>query len=319
MAELGGAAAPATVAVACGVFDGVHRGHQQILASLLELAAKTGALPVALTFEPHPRMLVRPHAPPLRLTSLSQKVRILGRLGVQAVVVLPFTEAVAGMPPAEFVAACLRPAGVTLTGICVGESWRFGAEGAGDTALLRRLGGEGGFYVVPVPEFLYYRRPVSSTRIRRALGHGRLEFAERLLGRPYAIEGTVAHGKGLGDAVLSCPTANIAVGGQLLPPYGVYAAAGTVDPDLPGAAQRRYAGIAYVGPAATFAVPGGARGTPVLEFHLFDFSGDLYDRRVEVEFLEFVRPDRVFPTVADLKEQIRQDVAVARHAFTETA
>ena len=306
------------VVVACGVFDGVHRGHQQILAALRRLARRSGARAVALTFEPHPRTVLRPYAAPLRLTSLPQKLRLFEESGMEGVVVLPFSKEVAAMPPEQFVVRKLQAPGVCLRGVCVGRNWRFGARGEGNTRLLRKLGRRLGFALVAVPEFLYYGRPVSSTRIRRDLGHGRLEFCARLLGRPYAAEGIVARGQGLGASVFGCPTANVSAPGQLLPPHGVYAAAGVLQTPASrkGRAQGSVPGIAYVGTRPT--ITEGTKGPafePVLEFHGFDCEVDWYGQRLEVQFLKFLRPDRVFPDLAGLKAQIAADIAAARTLF----
>ncbi len=300
------------IAVAFGVFDGVHRGHRKLLDALLALAAKTDSMPVAMTFEPHPRAVVRPDEPtPPRLCSPEGRLRLFSGAGVEGAVVMPFTRELAALPPASFMETCLHMSDRRLRGVCIGAGWRFGAGGAGDTALLRRLGREHGFEVDAVPELRLYRLPVSSTRIRAALQAGRLAFAERLLGRPYSLEGVIAHGRGEGTRVLACPTANIAGAGQLLPSHGVYAARARLlsDDGLAAAAAAPLPGVAYIGTAPTLAGPG---APPVLEFHAFGHSGDLYGRRMEVELLEFLRLDMVFPTPELLREQIRRDIGQAR-------
>lgn len=300
------------LAVAFGVFDGVHRGHQRLLATLLRLAAAVHGVPVAVTFEPHPRAVLTPQDAPPLLTSLPQKLRLLEQGGAAAVVVLPFTLELAAQTPETFLKSCLDAGGMRLCGVCVGAGWRFGCKGRGDTAFLRDFGRRHGFRVAAVREVLHEGTVVSSTRIRRALLQGRMSLVERLLGRPYAIEGEVEHGKGWGGEKLSCPTANLSVPGQLLPPHGVYAAAAVLDPQLPGVAPRRHPAVAYIGTAPSLPRPDGQPAAPVVECHLFDYSGSLYGRRLEVLLLEFIRPDQVFPDVAALKRQIDADLVRIR-------
>lgn len=306
--------AGAGIAVAFGVFDGVHRGHRKILHSLARLAVETGSIPVAMTFEPHPRAVVRPdQPPPPRLCSPAAKLRLFSEAGVAAAVVMPFTPELAAFTPEEFMEHCLHMSDRRLRGVCIGAGWRFGKGGAGDTKLLHRLGKEHNFRVVDVREFDLFRCPVSSTRIRAALAAGRLAFAARLLGRPYSIDGVIAHGRGQGALVLACPTANIAGMEQLLPPFGVYVARGReLTADGLEAAGGWMDGIAYVGTAPTLAGPG---APPVLEFHAFEYDGDLYGKRLEVELLEFLRTDMVFPTSDLLKNQILADIATAQSRF----
>ena len=316
--ELNAAGDFADVVLACGVFDGVHRGHQQILAALANMARQVRARPVVLTFDPHPRAVLHPHAAPALLSLAGQRLRLFAEAGAEGAVILPFTRDVAGAEPRDFVTHHLLGSGVRLRGICVGRNWRFGAGGRGDMTLLRQLGREFDFTVLPAPDVLYYGSPISSTRIRRAIHDGRMEFAARLLGRPYAVGGVVQHGKGAGVELLACPTANLKPV-QLLPPHGVYAANGLLAPAVPGAPATRHPGIAYIGTCPTFAASGHDVPCPVLEFHLFDFSGDLYGQGLEVELLTFVRPDQAFPTVAELRTQIAADVAAVRGLANRTA
>ena len=298
------------VVVACGVFDGVHRGHQRIIAALLKQARDLNAVPIAVTFTPHPRAILQPGKTPQLLTVRDQKLRLLAECGVQAAVLLPFSREMATLPPEQFLKDYLLPPGIELGGICVGTDWRFGACGKGDTNLLRELGHRLGFAVITVPEFHLYGQPISSTRIREAIAKGRLKHASRLLGRPYAIQSHVAHGKGIGTHQLHCPTANVLDKQIVLPPCGVYAARGFIDADN----RREHQGIVYIGTAPTISHAGSA-SEPILEFHLFDFHQDLYDTTLEVEFAQFIRPDKCFESVDALGRQIQCDIAVARNVL----
>ncbi|OGV63714.1 MAG: riboflavin biosynthesis protein RibF [Lentisphaerae bacterium RIFOXYB12_FULL_65_16] len=302
-----------TVVLACGVFDGVHRGHRRILDAVLDLARRTGAAPVVVTFDPHPRSVVLPGQAPKLLTVKEQKVRLFAELGMAATVFLPFSRAMASLAPEAFVQQHLLGSGVRVRGVCVGAQWRFGAGGRGDTVLLQRLGRENGFAVRSVPEFCLYGKPVSSTRIRNALTAGRLRFARQLLGRPYTVFGRVSHGKGVGEKEFRCPTANVLGRNIILPRFGVYAARGW----LSGHPRVRRDGIVYVGTAPTLrdgAEAGPAQ--PILELHLFDFHDDIYGRTVEIEFLDFIRPDQVFASHAALRRQIGADLVTAREILS---
>ena len=312
IAELNAAGDFGAVCLACGVFDGVHRGHQRLVARLLAMARVTGARPVVVTFEPHPRRVLHPHAAPMLLTSPGQKARLLRAAGVEGMVVLPFSPAMAALPPEQFLRQHLQAPGVEVRGICVGAGWRFGARGAGDIRSLRQFGRDWGFRVAAVPELPYYGRPVSSTRIRHAVATGNLRLARRLLGRDYAIDGVVAHGQGRGGREFACATANLVPADQLLPPCGVYAVEARLDPDGPAGGRPPRAGVAYIGKAPTLAAQGGGHARPVLETHLFEDPGELYGRTLEVVFLDFIRPELVFPSTEALREQIALDTARAR-------
>ena len=296
------------VVLACGVFDGVHRGHRRILETLLKLAEETGAAPVTVTFDPHPRAVLMPENPPRPLTVREQKLRLLKELGIAATVFLPFSRAMAALDPNAFVETNLLPPDVTVCGICVGAGWRFGSRGSGDTVLLSRIGRHWGFKVNSVSELALYGKPVSSTRIRAAVTEGKLSLARRLLGRPYSVFGHVAHGQGLGETEFHCPTANLMDEQIVLPPCGVYVARGRV---FDGDSMLTRDGIVYVGNAPTLRGPAVPSVAPIVELHLFELHQDLYGKAVEVEFLEFLRADQVFRSRAALSRQIQRDIAKA--------
>jgi riboflavin kinase/FMN adenylyltransferase len=300
------------VVAALGVFDGVHLGHRRVVSQTVALAAQLGADPIVVTFRPHPREVLFPEQAPALLSTDRQKVRLLGELGVRAVVFLEFTPAFADLGPAAFVTRYLAVPAPAFAGLCVGSDWRFGHQGEGTVELLDELGRKHGFVVETAQELAEGEEPISSTRIRRAIASGDLAMAMELLGRPYAVQGTVSHGKGLGDRAFGCPTANVDEPRVQLPPNGVYAAVAEL-----GDEGVRHPGIVYVGKAPTMGADSHPR--PVVELHLFDFSGDLYGLSVEIEFHEFLRGDRTFSGRDQLRAQIQRDVAEAKRILAGTA
>lgn len=304
IAELAGMGL-ARVVAALGVFDGVHLGHRRVIEGTVALAARLGAAPVVVTFRPHPREVLHPEQAPALLTSDRQKVRLLGELGVQAVVFLAFTPEFAGLGAEEFVRRYLAGTAPRLVGLSVGSDWRFGHQNAGTVDVLADLGRKYGFEVQPAAEVAAAGDQVSSTRIRAAVAEGDLGLAACLLGRPYSVQGTISPGKGLGERAFGCPTANVDEPRAQLPPAGVYAAVARLDDE-----RGQLPGIAYVGRAPSMGAD--AHPRPVVELHLFDFSGDLYGHAVEVEFHEFLRGDQVFADRDELRAQISRDVARAR-------
>jgi len=312
LSEWAGAAACRRVAAAVGVFDGVHRGHRRILESLLRTAARHGAAPVAMTFSPHPRaVLAGPEAAPRLLTPRPYQLHLFRSIGLAGAVVVPFTSEFAALSPEAFVDAYLLSPNVEFCAVCVGRDWRFGAGGAGDAALLSRMGGEAGFETVAVPPMLWYGKPVSSTRVRRAVAAGKIDSARRMLGRPFTLAGPVVHGYHLGETLLQCPTANLDCSDMQFPPSGVYAAFARYG-DLDGAvylpeSEWRPAAV-YIGAAPTLRKSAGMDEITV-EVHFLAPVPSLYVRYVEAALIEFVRPDRAFPTVDALRRRIDEDVA----------
>lgn len=297
--------------LACGVFDGVHLGHQRIIKRLTGLAAERNATPVVVTFDPHPRAILRPEGGPQMLTISPQKLELLGNLGAEAAAVLHFSTRMARTPPADFLNKELLCAGIRVHAICVGKDWRFGRNGEGDLDFLREAGEQHDFYVEGVEPFTWQGRPVSSTRIRRTIRSGHLHQAAEMLGRPHSVRGQVSHGKGLGTQEMHCPTANLEDPRVLLPPAGVYAACARLNPGSSPDSQNRHAGIVYVGTAPTIARRMPAEN-PIVELHLFEFSGDLYGETVEIEFRDFIRADRRFESYGDLRNQINRDITDAK-------
>ena len=284
-------------AVALGNFDGVHRGHAQVLASTH--AARPDAPLAVLTFEPHPRELFRPDDPPFRLSLPSARADLLGRLGVQHVIEVAFDRAFSWLTADQFITEVLHDA-LGAVHLACGPDFAFGHRRGGDIAMLAARAEAYGMGLTVVPPLADTRGPISSTRIRRALQDGYPERATDALGRPWAIRGTVAHGDARGRTI-GFPTANIALGSQLEPARGVYA----VSVELDG---RVVPGVANVGRRPTVAEGALSR----VEAHLFDYGGDLYGRELDVSLHAFLRAERRFAGLAELQAQIALDAAEAR-------
>ena len=294
-------------AVAIGVFDGVHRGHQKLLTELLSVSAKLDCYPVVMTFYPHPRSLLTEN-PPSLLYSRDEKVRLLHSYGVKAVVTVNFTRQFAALTPEEFLEQSLFNGDVQILGICVGKNWRFGAGAAGNAAFLERMSVRKNFSFSSVAELcLEDGRTVSSTAIREAVGAGRLDQAEWMLGRRYSLFGTIGYGYHNAGEKLEAPTANLQITEGVLPPCGVYAGIAHLSD------HEQFAAAVNIGVAPTFREQYGAI-PPRIEVHLLDgFQGNLYGRKMQLELAGFVRPERQFPNIDSLKQQIAKDIEQIMH------
>ena len=283
--------------VAVGVFDGVHLGHQRLLHELVEMTSRLPGVPTVVTFKNHPDEVLHGNAPPL-LVSVPHRLRLLRRAGVQRLVLLDFEPRLRQMTARHF-AEDLLVRRLRCTGLLLGYDSAIGKDREGTPQRFAEFGRELGFEVRTGQPVTVDGRTVSSTAIRAAIAQGDLELARRLLGRRPSTFGVVRHGDGRGKG-LGYPTANIAPESPALPPAGVYAVEAIHD-------GRVYGGIANLGTRPTF---GG--GAAVLETHLFDFDGNLYDRELEIAFVSRIRDERKFADVAALKAQIASDVAAAR-------
>ncbi len=287
--------------VAMGNFDGIHLGHRAVLDAAR--AARPDVPLGVITFEPHPRQVFDPDAPPFRLMDATARANRLARLGVAHLFELPFGPVLAGLTPEDFAREVLAD-GLGVVHVAVGADFRFGHKRAGDAPMLAALGRKLGFGVTAVPlRGLPGDEPASSTAIREALADGRPRDAERMLGHWHRIEGPVLHGAKRGRD-LGYPTANMAVEGRVLPRLGVYAVLADV---LTGPHQGSYRGVASLGVRPMF-----GENTPNLETHLFDFSGDLYGETLSVALVEYLRPEERFDSVEALVAQMRRDDAAAR-------
>jgi len=296
---------PRGASVALGNFDGVHLGHQAILGAARAVGRKLGVV----TFEPHPRSVLRAPSRPFRLTSPASKARALENLGVDLLVEIPFDRDFAQLPPEAFVQRVLGEI-VGASHVVVGADFRFGANRAGTSQSLKDLGPRHGFGVTIVEEVQAEDgQAFSSTAIRRHLREGRPQEAAQMLGRWWEVEGVVFTGHQRGRTI-GFPTANLSLGDLLEPALGVYAvrcAVGDED-DL-----SWLDGIANIGRRPT--VDG---ETLLLETHVFDFDGDLYGKRMRVQLLGFIRPERKFGNLDELRNQIARDCDTARSILAET-
>jgi len=296
---------PAPVACTVGVFDGVHRGHQGLLGATVDAARELGGIAVAVTFEPHPRAVLDPASAPPELTTLDEKRDRLAALGIDRLVVVNFTREVSLWGPEEFCERLL--ARFDLRRLVIGPGFALGHGRRGDAGFLRGFGGEHGFGVVEVAPIMDDGSPISSTRIRAALVSGEVEEAERLLGFPYFLDGTVERGNAVGRR-LGFPTANLGVEpGKCLPELGIYTAWLRVR-------GHWHATAASIGYRPTF---GGDRLT--VEAHALDFDEDIYGERARLAFCHRLREERNYPDEAGLIVQMREDVAETRRRLGRSA
>ncbi len=289
---------------AIGNFDGVHLGHQAVIGLAWDIARAGGRPLGVVTFEPHPREVFAPDAPPFRLMRRDARSHRLEKLGVEILFELPFDAALSRLDPRGFAQSVIRD-GLGLSHAVVGADFRFGKGRAGDADDLKRLGAVLGFgvTVVELMDFAIGPEPVSSTRIREALSDGRPRDARAMLGHWHRIEGPVIHGEKRGRQ-LGFPTANMALDGLHLPRFGVYAVLVDV---LDGPHTGSYHGVASLGVRPMFGV-----NTPNLESFLFDFSGDLYGAELSVGLVDYLRPEMRFDGLPALMAQMDRDAAEAR-------
>ena len=283
-----------SVVATLGNFDGLHLGHQAIMERVRERAEALRGVSAAVTFHPHPLRVVAPDRAPVLMLTVEQKMEILERLGLDAAVVLPFDRSMASMPAEEFVERILVR-GLGVREIYVGPDFRFGKGRSGDVALLHRLGERHGFTAETIGPILSGDERISASRIRELLAEGELARANRLLGRPFTLVGTVVHGEQRGRELL-VPTANLAPENQFLPARGVYFT------------RTRWEfgeafGLTNIGVRPTF----GYEQTTI-ETYLPGFKGDLYGQRIHLELHERHRDERKFPDPQALKAQIQADI-----------
>jgi riboflavin kinase/FMN adenylyltransferase len=283
--------------VTIGAFDGIHLGHRRILNEVVLLARGTGARAVAVTFDPHPASVFRPHETPLMLTTLEERLRLIADAGIDETVVLSFTKGFARQRAKSFTKRVLV-GGLKMARLVIGYDFRFGRGREGDAHRLEDLGEEMGFGVDIVPPVKWAGHPVSSTRVRTALARGDVKAAARMLGRSYGLAGRVVRGEGRGR-LLTYPTANLAVtdSAKMLPASGIYAARVRVG-------KKTYGGALYLGTKPTY----GGKATAI-EVYLIGARASLYGRKLEVFLVDRLRNEREFRNDEALKRAIASDVS----------
>jgi riboflavin kinase / FMN adenylyltransferase len=289
-------------ALAIGNFDGVHRGHGALLGRLVELARQYSLPPTILTFEPHPREFFAPASAPARLTTFREKIELLAEAGVEQAMICRFNAEFAALTAEQFVERVLVR-GLQVEHLIVGDDFRFGKGRLGDFAMLQAAGSQFGFTVEAMGSVTVDGERASSSGVRAALAAGDMAHAARLLGRPYIIDGQVAHGEKIGRQ-LGFATANIRIKHNPLPMAGVFAV------QVSGLGEQPLPGVANLGVRPTV---GGTR--PLLEVHLFDFDRDIYGKHISVRFVHKLRNEQRFPNFDALKAQIAADAAAARLFF----
>jgi len=298
-----GSPARAPHAVTIGNFDGLHRGHQAMLARLKEEAEKRGLPSCVLTFEPHPREFFAPAQAPARLSSLREKSELIRAAGIDRLHVCRFDRRFASLSPDEFIERVLVGT-LGARWLLVGDDFRFGARRAGDFALLKETGARLGFEVESLPTISVEGKRASSTAVREALAAGDMQHAAELLGRPYSISGHVMHGDKLGRQI-GFPTANIQLQHNRPPLSGIFAV------EIYGLNGAPLQGVASLGTRPTVH----ENGRPTLEVFIFDFRDDLYGRRLRVDFLRKLRDEEKYPDLDSLINQINRDVDNAKNFF----
>ncbi len=290
--------------VTIGTFDGVHRAHQTLISWTRSKAFELNGIPVLLTFHPHPRIVLNSESQLKLITTWEEKEFLLGHLGIQYIIRVPFTKEFALLPPTEYVEEVLVKA-IGVKAIIVGYNHRFGYKRQGDVKLLRQLGEKYGFEVFEVPRQMTDSIKISSTRIREYISQGNMKKGNALLGYPFLIMGKVVHGDKRGTQ-LGVPTANIIPASEkLLPPNGVYVARAVVD-------NHYYNAVVNIGMRPT------VDGTSlVVEAHLIRQNLDLYGKIIRIYLLDFIRPEREFSSLEDLKEQIVEDIIKAEKYLTQ--
>jgi riboflavin kinase/FMN adenylyltransferase len=289
----------AACALTIGNFDGVHRGHQALLARVVAAARARGVAAAVMTFEPHPRELFTPERAPMRISGLRDKLEALADQGIDRVIVQHFNRAFAALSAEAFIELLI--VGCQARWLLVGDDFRFGARRTGDVALLQRHASIGAFELEQMPTIVVGNQRISSSAVRAALAAGDLAGAERLLGRPYVISGRVQHGRKLGRAI-GFPTLNLRVAHRHPAVQGVFAVR------VHGLAAAPLPGVASIGLRPTVE----DSGRWMLEAHVFDFAEEVYGRLVRVEFLHKLRDEVRYPGLEELAAAIADDARRAR-------
>jgi riboflavin kinase / FMN adenylyltransferase len=295
---------PAPV-VTIGNFDGVHLGHQILMKDLVTLAEKIGGTAVVFTFNPHPLQVLAPNNAPLQIQTLDQKLATIESLGIPLVVAIPFDMKLAQTSARDFAVHYLWES-LHPREVYVGPNFAFGHRRQGSFNLLKEIGEEKGFLAGKIHQVQFRGNRVSSTAVRQALIAGQVGLARRLLVRPYALEGTIIHGTGIGTK-FQVPTANLQTPNELMPRRGVYVTLTSVE-------GRRFRSVTNVGFRPTISTDQPASLS--IETHILDFNEDIYGKQMMLEFLIHLREERRFSGEQALISQIQKDIAKARRYFT---
>jgi riboflavin kinase/FMN adenylyltransferase len=294
-----------TPIAALGNFDGLHRGHQQLIEQVRSRAVERAGTSVAVIFDPHPPQVLRPDKAPPLLMSLEQKLEAFERAGLGGVAIVRFTRELSQWEPETFVERVLID-WLRVSEVWVGENFLFGRERRGTFTLLRALGEDRGFRTEKIEPVRYKDFVVSSTRVRHLIGEGRVDEAGALLGHYYAIDGIVVHGDGRGRE-LGYPTANLDTASALLPAFGIYVSLATVD------------GVSHPAVTSVGVRPTIGDGRLTVETHLLDGPRDLYGARLRLAFVTRLREERKYDTLDALKAQIAADCDAARGVLARIA
>ncbi|MBI5327900.1 MAG: bifunctional riboflavin kinase/FAD synthetase [Deltaproteobacteria bacterium] len=280
--------------VTLGNFDGVHIGHRQVLKAIKKRAEKLRFPSIVYTFEPHPLKVVAPHKSPPLLTTLEEKVKLIKAAGIDYLILAKFTKEFAAQHPREFVSDILVKQ-LVVKEVLVGHDYAFGKGKKGTIEYLKKLGQEFGFKVYIIPAYKKRGLVVSSSKIREYIQNGKVKEAARLLGRPYTISGKVVKGRNIGRH-LGFPTANIAIHNELIPKDGVYAVNVLLD-------NKLCKGAANIGFTPTF--PAGKRA---VEVHIIGFKGNIYGKKLKMDFMARLRGEKTFKNAERLAMQIKKDI-----------
>jgi riboflavin kinase / FMN adenylyltransferase len=292
--------------ITIGNFDGVHIGHQALFHETIAKADAIGGTSIAMTFEPHPIRLLKAGSPPPLITLHEQKIELISRAGLDLLICVPFTHAFAAIGAKAFVEEILIEK-IGMTAMVVGEDYTYGRNREGNLKMLQADGARLGFDVIVVPGIPFIgegAERISSTRIRELVMEGELSASHKMLGRHYQVSGTVVTGRNRGAKLLGFPTANINLQGALRPKNGVYAV--TVE-----CLDRLFKGVVNIGFSPTF-----DDHQFTVEVHLLDFEGDLYGKKIRVNFIQRIRDEIKFSGIEALADQIRKDIVEARELIS---
>jgi riboflavin kinase/FMN adenylyltransferase len=285
-----------------GVFDGLHLGHQEIMRTVVDRARMIGAVPTAMTFDPHPRAVLHPASAPPLLQTLDQRLANFEVLGIEQAIVIPFTSEFAAQPAESFLSEIIRDR-LHAKEVFLGTGFAFGKDRGGNIDLLRKKSAELGFVADEVGEVQIRGQRISSSTIRQLLAEGRVNLARRMLGRPYGVEGVIIRGNRRGHTI-GFPTANLKPHNRVIPRFGVYATATLIE----GTWRKS---ITNIGVRPTFEND----ADPSIETFIFDFDGELYGDVLRVRFLHRIRDERKFSGIDELKAQIERDTRRAKNYF----